>query len=98
MRLSKPFQFKTRSTRITPSFWDRPCKLFQWARNNALFLDGDGVIDVDRCYVDSRETRHFQDGIYELCRAAQALGYLLVVITNQAVSVLASIAKQSFWL
>jgi len=27
---------------------------------------------------------HFQEGIFELCRAAQTLGYLLVVATNQA--------------
>ena len=27
---------------------------------------------------------HFQEGIFELCRAAQTLGYLLLVVTNQA--------------
>ena len=31
-----------------------------------------------------REAFHFQDGTFELCRAAQRRGYLLVVVTNQA--------------
>jgi D-glycero-D-manno-heptose 1,7-bisphosphate phosphatase len=53
-------------------------------KNKALFLDRDGVINVDNDYVHSREDFHFQEGIYELCRAAQTLGYLLLVVTNQA--------------
>lgn len=53
-------------------------------KNKALFLDRDGVINVYKEYVHSREDFHFQEGIYELCRAAQALGYLLLVVTNQA--------------
>ena len=50
----------------------------------ALFLDRDGVINVDKGYVHSREEFEFQDGIFALCRAAQTLGYLVVVVTNQA--------------
>ncbi|MGH9452519.1 MAG: D-glycero-beta-D-manno-heptose 1,7-bisphosphate 7-phosphatase [Terriglobia bacterium] len=53
-------------------------------KKKAVFLDRDGVINVDRCYVHCRDDFHFQDGIFELCRAAQTLGYLLVVVTNQA--------------
>ena len=53
-------------------------------KNKALFLDRDGVINVDRGYVHSREDFHFQEGINELCAAAQALGYVLLVVTNQA--------------
>ena len=53
-------------------------------RNKALFLDRDGVINVERGYVHRRESFEFIPGIFELCRAAQGLGYLLVVITNQA--------------
>ena len=52
--------------------------------NKALFLDRDGVINIDQGYVHCREAFHFQEGIFELCRAAQSLGYLLVVVTNQA--------------
>jgi D-glycero-D-manno-heptose 1,7-bisphosphate phosphatase len=50
----------------------------------ALFLDRDGVINVDTGYVHSREAFRFQDGIFELCEAAQAQGYQVVVVTNQA--------------
>jgi D-glycero-D-manno-heptose 1,7-bisphosphate phosphatase len=53
-------------------------------RNKALFLDRDGVINVERGYVHRPESFEFIPGIFELCRAAQNLGYLLVVVTNQA--------------
>ena len=52
--------------------------------NKALFLDRDGVINVEREYVHRREDFCFQEGIFELCRAAQDAGYLLIVVTNQA--------------
>lgn len=54
------------------------------AKARALLLDRDGVINVERGYVHSREDFEFQPGIFELCRAARGLGYLIVVVTNQA--------------
>lgn len=53
-------------------------------QNKALFLDRDGVINVEQHYIHSREEFRFQDGIFELCQAAQDLGYVLVVVTNQS--------------
>jgi D-glycero-D-manno-heptose 1,7-bisphosphate phosphatase len=53
-------------------------------RNKALFLDRDGVINVERGYVHCPNSFEFIPGIFELCHAAQNLGYLLVVVTNQA--------------
>lgn len=50
----------------------------------ALFLDRDGVINVDHGYVCSPEQTQFIDGIFGLCRAATQRGFLNVVITNQA--------------
>jgi D-glycero-D-manno-heptose 1,7-bisphosphate phosphatase len=50
----------------------------------ALFLDRDGVINVDHAYVHQIENFHFIDGIFELVAAAKSAGYLVVVITNQA--------------
>lgn len=50
----------------------------------ALFLDRDGVINVDHGYVCSPEQTQFLDGIFDLCRAASDAGYLLVIVTNQA--------------
>lgn len=52
--------------------------------HKALFLDRDGVINVNHGYVCTPERTEFIDGIFELCRAAKQVGYLLVVITNQA--------------
>lgn len=50
----------------------------------ALFLDRDGVINVDHAYVHTIEHFEFIDGIFELCRSAKQLGFLICVITNQA--------------
>ena len=50
----------------------------------ALFLDRDGVINVDRHYVHRIEDFEFVPGIFELCSTAAELGYRLVVATNQA--------------
>lgn len=50
----------------------------------ALFLDRDGVINIDHAYVYKKENFEFVDGIFELCRSAKQLGFVICVITNQA--------------
>jgi D-glycero-D-manno-heptose 1,7-bisphosphate phosphatase len=50
----------------------------------ALFLDRDGVINVDHAYVHRPEHFEFIDGIFDLVTAANRAGYLVVVVTNQA--------------
>lgn len=50
----------------------------------ALFLDRDGVINRDPGYLHRIEDFVFLDGVFAACRRAQALGYRLVVVTNQA--------------
>ena len=52
--------------------------------NKALFLDRDGVINVDKHHVYKIEDCEFIDGIFDLCRKAKSEGYLIIVITNQA--------------
>ena len=52
--------------------------------NRALFLDRDGVINHDFGYTSAADDFKFIDGIFDLCRAAKKLGYLLIVVTNQA--------------
>lgn len=52
--------------------------------NKALFLDRDGVINVDREYIYKRENFQFMDGIFDLCNYFQQRSYLLFVITNQS--------------
>ena len=50
----------------------------------ALFLDRDGVINVDRHYVWRIEDFEFVPGIFELVEAAVQGGLLPIVVTNQA--------------
>ncbi len=50
----------------------------------ALFLDRDGVINIDRGYVSKIEDFIFIDGIFELCRHFKNLGYKIIVVTNQS--------------
>ena len=50
----------------------------------ALFLDRDGVINVDHAYVYQPEKFDFIDDVFGLCQEAQKRGYKICVITNQA--------------
>lgn len=50
----------------------------------ALFLDRDGVINVDHGYVCTARRTDWVPGIFTLCRDALAAGYLPIVVTNQA--------------
>jgi len=50
----------------------------------ALFLDRDGVINVEINYLHKIEDFEFIDGIFDLCRHYQNLGYIIVVVTNQS--------------
>lgn len=50
----------------------------------ALFLDRDGVINIDYGYVFKPDNFDFIDGIFDLVAAANERGYLVIVITNQA--------------
>lgn len=52
--------------------------------NKALFLDRDGVINVEKNYVYKIEDFEFIDGIFKLAKKYQDEGYLIIVITNQA--------------
>lgn len=50
----------------------------------ALFLDRDGVINIDKGYVHKIEDFEFVEGIFDLCTYFQGQGYLLIVVTNQS--------------
>ncbi|MCY9664836.1 HAD family hydrolase [Paenibacillus alginolyticus] len=52
--------------------------------NKALFLDRDGVINVEKNYVYKIEDFEFVNGIFELAKHFVNSGYLIIVITNQA--------------
>ncbi|HNW57395.1 MAG TPA: HAD family hydrolase [Bacteroidales bacterium] len=50
----------------------------------ALFLDRDGVINVEKNWVYRIEDFEFTEGIFDLCKKYSENGYLIIVITNQA--------------
>jgi D-glycero-D-manno-heptose 1,7-bisphosphate phosphatase len=57
----------------------------------AFFLDRDGVINKDTHYPHKPEHITFMPGIFEFCKRISDLGYIIVVVTNQA-----GIAKGKF--
>ena len=50
----------------------------------ALFLDRDGVINIDKGHVCQIEDFEFTPRIFDLCRKYQDEGYIIIVVTNQA--------------
>jgi D-glycero-D-manno-heptose 1,7-bisphosphate phosphatase len=50
----------------------------------ALFLDRDGVINVDHGYVCTPDRTEFIDGIFDLVQLANQRNHRVVVVTNQA--------------
>jgi D-glycero-D-manno-heptose 1,7-bisphosphate phosphatase len=53
-------------------------------KNKALFLDRDGVINIEKNYVHKIKDFEFVTGIFELCKKYQDKGFLIIIITNQA--------------
>ncbi len=53
-------------------------------KNKAIFLDRDGVINIDKQYVCKIQDFEFMDGIFELLRHLQQLDYMLIIVTNQS--------------
>jgi D-glycero-D-manno-heptose 1,7-bisphosphate phosphatase len=52
--------------------------------NKALFLDRDGVVNVDKGHVFLQDQFEFSKGIFGLCREYSDDGFLILIITNQA--------------
>jgi D-glycero-D-manno-heptose 1,7-bisphosphate phosphatase len=63
----------------------------------ALFLDRDGVINIDKNYVYKIEDFEFIDGIFDTCKTYQANDYLIFVITNQAGIARGFYTEDDFW-
>jgi len=54
------------------------------AKDPALFLDRDGVINLDTCYPSRPEDITFIEGASDAIRRAKDLGYRVVVVSNQS--------------
>jgi D-glycero-D-manno-heptose 1,7-bisphosphate phosphatase len=50
----------------------------------ALFLDRDGVINIEKHHTFRKEEFEFTDGIFDLCKEYLDSGFIIIVITNQA--------------
>ncbi|RUM66141.1 MAG: D-glycero-beta-D-manno-heptose-1,7-bisphosphate 7-phosphatase [Sulfurospirillum sp.] len=53
-------------------------------RDRAIFLDRDGVINIDKEYLYKIEDFEFVDGIFDLIKSFQESGYMPIVVTNQS--------------
>jgi D-glycero-D-manno-heptose 1,7-bisphosphate phosphatase len=53
-------------------------------RRKALFLDRDGVVNIDRGYVGTRDRFEWMPGAREAIRAATDAGWHVFVVTNQS--------------
>ena len=50
----------------------------------ALFLDRDGIINIDHGYVYKTDNFEFTEGIFDLVKLFSDAGYLIFVVTNQS--------------
>ena len=50
----------------------------------AIFLDRDGIINIDHAYVYQKENFEFVEGIFDVLQHFSSLGYLLFIVTNQS--------------
>jgi D-glycero-D-manno-heptose 1,7-bisphosphate phosphatase len=49
-----------------------------------LFLDRDGVINVDKHFVSQVDDIVFVEGIFQLCRYFKSINFEIVIVTNQS--------------
>lgn len=66
--------------------------------NKAIFLDRDGVINIEKNYLYRIEDFEFINGAFETLKYFQDQGYMLIVITNQAGIGRGYYALNDFWL
>ncbi len=53
-------------------------------KTKALFLDRDGIINVDHGYVYKIDDFEFVDGIFDLVKLFTDAGYMIFIVTNQS--------------
>jgi D-glycero-D-manno-heptose 1,7-bisphosphate phosphatase len=53
-------------------------------KTKAIFLDRDGIINVDSGYVSKIEDFKFTSGIFKTLKSLQEMGYILIIVTNQS--------------
>jgi len=53
-------------------------------RRKAVFLDRDGVINIEKDYAHKIEDFEFQNGVFEAVKNFYEKNYLIIVVTNQS--------------
>ncbi|WJS05540.1 D-glycero-alpha-D-manno-heptose-1,7-bisphosphate 7-phosphatase [Roseibium aggregatum] len=69
---------------VQPLVWEQRLQPVRASTRPALFLDRDGVINVDTGYISDPADVRINAWAIELIREANSLGYLTVVVTNQS--------------
>ena len=54
------------------------------AKQKAIFLDRDGVVNEEIGYLHKIQDFKFIDGIFKACNYFQSKGFLIIIITNQS--------------
>ena len=54
------------------------------ADKKAIFLDRDGVINIDKGYVSCWDDLDFKEGIFDVLKALTRKGFMLFIVTNQS--------------
>ena len=60
------------------------CGMDTATQNRAVFLDRDGVINIEKEYLHRIDEFDFIDGVFEACQKWQNDGYILFIVTNQS--------------
>jgi D-glycero-D-manno-heptose 1,7-bisphosphate phosphatase len=58
--------------------------MYKKLKCKALFLDRDGVINIDHGYVSCSAQFDFIEGVFKACKNFQTKGYKIIVVTNQS--------------
>ncbi|KEY91712.1 D,D-heptose 1,7-bisphosphate phosphatase [Candidatus Photodesmus blepharus] len=62
----------------------------------AIFLDRDGVINIDYGYVHNKRNFDFIENVFEATQNLKKMGYMLVLVTNQSGIAQGIFTKESF--
>ena len=63
----------------------------------ALFLDRDGVININHGYVSRPEQVDWLPGIFDLVKRANKANYLVIIVTNQSGIARGYYSEATFW-
>lgn len=75
----------------------RGVRLTHFKQRGGLFLDRDGVVNIDDGYVHDPDDIEFVPGIFELGRSAMRLNLPIMIVTNQSGVARRLYTQTQFW-